>query len=571
MQPRFIAVAALLVLFPTSALAQSAPTKGYALDRFEPAERGGDWFGAESVTQSPAVPVAIGATLDYAHQPLVMRDGDGDEVVDLVRHQMFLHLGAGFTLAENLRLGLNVPIALVNKGEDGTLGGNTYSLNEGAAFGDLRIGGNYRLFGGDRGKVRGALGLTLHLPTGSPSAFTGDDGLRATPAFDLGGDIKSFAYAAGLGWKLHGRGSNFAGEAYGSDLETKLAAGLWVAKRRVLLGPELYLSTPMSDGGDGFFGKRTTPAELIFGGHALLGKAWYAGLGLGPGITRGMGSPELRLLASLEWRAPGRDEDGDRDGDGILDSQDACPRKAGKPSSDPELNGCPPKDRDQDGILDEDDACPDEAGPENEDPKLHGCPLPGDRDNDGIKDSEDACPDEAGPENEDPELNGCPVGDSDGDGIKDADDACPKEPGVESDDPAKHGCPLAKVEKGQIVILEQVQFATGSAEILPASDGILQAVKKILTEHPEITKVSIEGHTDNRGGAALNTNLSRARAASVQRWLVANGIDAGRLSSAGYGPDRPLADNDSDAGRQKNRRVEFHIVDTDKGEGSASK
>jgi hypothetical protein len=149
-----------------------------------------------------------------------MRDEDGDEVVDLVRHQMFLHLGAGFTLVKNLRLGLNVPIGLVNKGEDATLGGNEYSLNEGAAFGDLRLGGNYRLFGGDRGKVRGALGLTLHPPTGSPSAFTGDDGVRATPAFDLGGDIQSLAYAAGLGWKIHGRGSNFAGEAYGSDLET---------------------------------------------------------------------------------------------------------------------------------------------------------------------------------------------------------------------------------------------------------------------------------------------------------------------------------------------------------------
>mgnify|MGYP001767809429 FL=1 len=65
--------------------------------------------------------------------------------------------------------------------------------------------------------------------------------------------------------------------------------------------------------------------------------------------------------------------------------------------------------------------------------------------------------------------------------------------------------------------------------------------------------------------------MSRARAASVQRWLVANGIDAGRLSSAGYGPDRPIADNDSDAGRQKNRRVEFHIVETAKGEGNDSK
>lgn len=561
MRIRSLTAALGLLLLPSTAFAQSANTKGFALDRFDPAERGSDWFGAHSLTQSDAMPVAVGATLDYARQPLVMRDGSGDEVVNLVGDQLYLHLGASVTLLDDLSLGVNLPLALVSSGESGTLGADTYSLDEGAALGDLRLGGNYRLFGGPRDEVRGAFGLQLQLPTGSTAAFTGDGGVRATPSLLVAGDIGVFGYGASLGWKIHGRSSNFADEAYGSDLEARLAAGVWVLDRRVLLGPELYASTPVSDGGDGLFAQRTTPVELVLGAHAVLSRAWYAGLGVGPGLTRGMGSPEVRVLASLEWRPPAKRRDGDRDGDGILDQDDACPRKAGIASQDPARHGCPPKDRDGDGLFDQDDACPTEAGPPHDDPKRNGCPSATDRDGDGIPDPEDACPEEPGKSAEDPQRHGCPgVEDDDGDGILNAADDCPQEPGVESQEPGQHGCPIAKVEGGQIVILEQVQFATGSAEILPASDPVLRAVLKVLEEHPEITKLSVEGHTDNRGGDALNTTLSRQRAASVQRWLTQHGIAGSRLTSAGYGPDKPIADNGTDAGRQQNRRVEFHIV-----------
>lgn len=72
--------------------------------------------------------------------------------------------------------------------------------------------------------------------------------------------------------------------------------------------------------------------------------------------------------------------------------------------------------------------------------------------------------------------------------------------------------------------------------------------------------MSIEGHTDNRGGAAYNHGLSQKRAASVVKWLVSHGIEAGRLTSVGYGQERPLDSNATDEGRQNNRRVEFHIV-----------
>ena len=165
---------------------------------------------------------------------------------------------------------------------------------------------------------------------------------------------------------------------------------------------------------------------------------------------------------------------------------------------------------------------------------------------------------------DDPKTNGCPPPppDRDGDGILDAEDACPDAAGPKSDDPKQNGCPAARIEAGEIKILQQVKFKTASARILPESDAILTAVADILKEHPEITKVRVEGHTDNRGGAAYNQGLSRQRAASVVKWLTGHGIDRARLASQGFGDTRPIEPNATEEGRRNNRRVEFHIEQT---------
>ncbi|HXK20400.1 MAG TPA: OmpA family protein, partial [Polyangiaceae bacterium] len=106
---------------------------------------------------------------------------------------------------------------------------------------------------------------------------------------------------------------------------------------------------------------------------------------------------------------------------------------------------------------------------------------------------------------------------------------------------------------------EQVQFAYNSAQILKASDFILAAVAKILSENPQIKGVRVEGHTDNKGGDAFNKRLSQKRAESVSAWLAKHGIDKSRLSASGFGKERPIDSNDTDEGRANNRRVEFHI------------
>lgn len=274
--------------------------------------------------------------------------------------------------------------------------------------------------------------------------------------------------------------------------------------------------------------------------------------------------------------------DGDKDGDGVLDRDDRCPEVAG----DPNERGCPLPDLDADGLRPPEDRCPKTAGPrENAGcpdvdtdadsvvDRLDPCPQqPGpvenkgcpdtDADGDSVADRLDRCPSQFGPANK----SGCPEPDVDGDGVSDARDVCPDKPetlnGFEDDD----GCPdagkvLVVVTKERIEIKEQVFFATGKAKIQRVSFKLLATVAKALVLHPEIRLVRVEGHTDSVGGRPQNLKLSKARATSIRKHLIeVNGIEPERLEAEGFGPDRPIADNGTAAGRALNRRVEFVIV-----------
>jgi outer membrane protein OmpA-like peptidoglycan-associated protein len=178
-----------------------------------------------------------------------------------------------------------------------------------------------------------------------------------------------------------------------------------------------------------------------------------------------------------------------------------------------------------------------------------------DTDGDGVPDNIDQCPTVPGPK----ENNGCPYGDRDHDGIPDNLDLCPDVPGV----PEEHGCPrkytLVVVKNDQIVIKQQVHFATNKWVILPDSFALLGEVALVMKDNPQM-RVLVEGHTDSTGSLKKNMTLSQKRAASVMEFLVNQGIDPNRLESKGMGPTRPLASNSNSVGRQQNRRVEFHIL-----------
>ena len=227
----------------------------------------------------------------------------------------------------------------------------------------------------------------------------------------------------------------------------------------------------------------------------------------------------------------------DTDGDGIVDSKDKCPTVAGTAKYD----GCPVPDRDGDGINDENDKCPDVKGLA----KYNGCPVP-DRDKDGIADDEDKCPDVPGVAR----YQGCPIPDKDNDGVNDEEDKCPNEPGTK----ANNGCPEIQAKISELA--KSVYFTTGGAIVTFKAYKPLNEVTDILKKYPT-TALSVEGHTDNTGSAAVNKILSQKRAESIKAYFVKQGIDAGRITATGYGSEQPIGDNKTAEGRAQNRRVEM--------------
>ncbi len=558
------------------ARAQTEPTQGFSLNRFEPAERGSEWFAADTMDFRGKARPAIGATFDWGHKPLVVYNPDGSERTALVQNQVFVHIGAAFVLSERIRFGFNLPVAVYQQGTAASVQGvGPIPGASGTAVGDLRLGATARLIGMYGDPITVGLGVWAFLPTGDSAKYTSDGSVRLLPHFVFAGDISSLAYSARVGPNLRFADRQFVNSPVGTELSFQLAAGLRLVDKKLLIGPELWGSTVVASDTNGdsvAFKRATTPLELVGGMHYTAGDFRF-GVGAGSGLTRGYGTPQVRVLASIEW-IPAISEEAapvvvapppppapvDTDKDGILDKDDACKDIPGIKQDDPSKNGCPP-DKDGDGIYDADDACPNTAGIKSDDPKKNGCPP--DKDDDGILDADDACIDVPGIKHEDPKKNGCPS-DKDGDGILDTQDACPEVPGPANADPKKNGCPTVAVVGDQIKIWEKVKFKTGSAVIEKESDELIGKIATVLVDHPEITKVRVEGHTDNKGQKGANKTLSKSRAQSVVNALVKKGVDKKRLFAEGYGQDNPIDTNDTDEGRANNRRVEFHIVPTAK-------
>jgi outer membrane protein OmpA-like peptidoglycan-associated protein len=238
----------------------------------------------------------------------------------------------------------------------------------------------------------------------------------------------------------------------------------------------------------------------------------------------------------------------DEDKDTIEDSRDACPKEFGLAAQ----NGCPVQDQDKDGVGEEEDACPTQPGPADN----RGCPVK-DIDKDGIDNDQDACPNEPGPL----ERQGCPEEDGDKDGVPNRVDSCANEPGPESN----LGCPqqempLVAIAPRLLELRGKVVFEASQARIQQRSFEVLDWVAKVIREHPEIVRVVVGAHTDDRGFADQNRRLTQQRAEAVVRYLVGKGVSEARLEARGYGSERPIDSNATSIGRENNRRVEFLII-----------
>ncbi|MFO0749886.1 MAG: OmpA family protein, partial [Myxococcota bacterium] len=151
--------------------------------------------------------------------------------------------------------------------------------------------------------------------------------------------------------------------------------------------------------------------------------------------------------------------------------------------------------------------------------------------------------------------DGCPEPDNDGDGILDVDDQCP--------DDKDNKCRVKVIGKCEIQILDQVFFKYDKDEIdEKKSAPILDEVGKVLVANKWINLVEVQGHTDSDGPDAYNLDLSQRRSAAVMNYLATKtGVEASRLQAKGYGETKPLESNKTPAGRAKNRRVQFFILD----------
>ncbi len=231
----------------------------------------------------------------------------------------------------------------------------------------------------------------------------------------------------------------------------------------------------------------------------------------------------------------------DSDKDGLMDDDDECPADSGLI----EFMGCP--DMEKDGVPDKFDRCPKHAGSLSK----KGCP---DKDNDQLPDIDDACPGEAGPK----ENKGCPYTDSDKDGLLDKDDECPETPGK----PENKGCPEIKQEEKKIIeeAFSSLEFASGKEIIKPSSYPSLNALAKLMKEHSKDWKLKLSGHTDNQGSPESNLVLSEHRVNAVKNYLVKKGVKTESVMTEWFGQTKPISANDTEKGRQKNRRVEMKIL-----------
>jgi OOP family OmpA-OmpF porin len=449
---------------------------------------------------------SVGLQLDYARGLLDLRLGSEHD--QLLRSRLSAHLFAGYAFPR-AEVGVHLPLVLSQRAdfsllENQGVTGPLVDRVATTALGDLRVFGKLAILSQGKAPLGLAVLLDVRLPTGNQKAFAGD-GLSAVPGLVLTRTSGRLRLDAQLGYAIRGQGQYaqlVVHDGFTGGLGASVSMPGFGPVKGTRLMAEILGGWPRGyhAGSDRY----RAPLSTRAGVRAFLPACWSVDVGAGTGLGEaGYGRESWRVFAGVRWTC-------------------ARAEPPQKPAPEPESSAAShPPDRDGDGVPDDQDLCPDQPGS----PEMDGCP---DRDGDFIPDPQDRCPDEPGPA----ENDGCPV----------------------------QG-PVVELETERISLKDSIHFDTDKATIKPESDPVLDAIATLLRDHPELRRVRVEGHTDNRGTAPYNKDLSLRRARSVVRALVDRGIASERLVYEGYGFDRPVADNGTALGRAKNRRVEFLILE----------
>lgn len=557
-----------------------------------------------------------GGLLEYAKEPLVLYEYQGDQLVSeapVLDDLLAANLSAGFAVHDRVRLDLGLPLYLSSSGADGR--------PQGFAPGDLHVAAFVALLRPAEGEVPGAgLGLVpfVDVPTGAEAEYLGQSG--------PGGGVKLSG-----GWA--GREVSMGLEV-GASFEPAIEVGNLRGADRLLLGgnvgflldPSLGLNAELHAGLPFATNEELgtdAPAEVLVSLRKRMDSGAHLSMGAATAVSTGASAADFRVfLGGGFGSAPGPR---DRDRDGIADSLDRCPELPETVNRRADDDGCPDT-LSAVAVRVTRDGAPVEGA------ALHVRGPGGERDvtsgaapyvfdtNAGEAWSFDAsagaclrgtAATTAGDGRTEVSVELRPargatatfvVVDGAGQVLPEAkttwsgaDPACvstepgaagvaqPAAPGsytvqvsapghkpktVElslaagdtkelrvSLDPAR-----AAIVGSQIVINTPIFFDVGKDSIRADSVPVLEDVLEILRKHPEITKIEIAGHTDSEGGEAANLSLSQRRVESVRRWFIQRGVEPDRMVAKGYGETQPIDTNATEDGRARNRRVEFNIV-----------
>jgi OmpA-OmpF porin, OOP family len=545
-RPKPWLVSLALLLSPLTAGAQARPSaipssNGDGMDThlFRPALDSRGLISVNGVDVLPAGRISVGLTMDYGRGLLRVADV-GQKSTALVRDSFTGTFAFDYGIADRAVVGISAPALLMSGDpQPGTAGWGPQALDA-QSIGHVALHAKLKLT-----RAGSGLGVAVATQVGVPVSDAprdagADPSLWYWPTMIFEkrfGAEEQLRVAANIGYRGHsastttlaladGRVRDGSRLTYGAGASLRVADALDVVV-------ETYGSYLTSDSD-----AAVKPSNEALGGlKVFVDKSSHLLIAAGPRYTSGFEAADLRGVIGFVFEPPAYDSDGD----GVPDGEDACPNTPGIRSSDPAKNGCP-LDTDDDGIPDTEDACPLVKGPRTGNPRTNGCPPipdrpvtpppPGDRDIDGVPDTEDACPDHAGPRHP---------------------------------DPARNGCPDVLIGDTIITVFDKILFKTGSAEILPESNPILDKVAKALVEHPELVLIEVAGHADERGSEKLNLSLTQARVDSVMVALVARNVDRARLRAKGYGYYCPRDEGHDEQAWSKNRRVEFVILKTTRG------
>jgi uncharacterized repeat protein (TIGR01451 family)/MYXO-CTERM domain-containing protein len=585
-----LGLALIAVVAPRTAHAQVKEPANFGVERFQLSSDRDGMFSVESgeVVGHNALTVSLWA--GYANDPLVVYQGDHDHRVgSLVANRVDGSLSVSYQPSRWIGLALDLPL-VIYQNRPATSGISTQNLDGLNNFGtsDLRISPKLALLHQADHGVSLALIPTVNVPTRSDGgAYLDDRGFAFIPELALSRHWTGWHFGLNAGYHMRHR-ATFLNQTVDDELFASAALGYQLADRG---GPPLAIDVTISGATEArkpFDHFNENALETLAGLTYDLASTVQIFGGAGLGLEKGYGIPDWRALAGLRLGFGGHAPPApppvlDRDGDGIVDSEDKCPDQPEDKDGFEDQDGCPDPDNDKDGVLDKDDRCINTPGLA----ALAGCP---DTDGDGIADLDDKCPTQAEDKDGFEDSDGCPDPDNDKDGVVDTEDACPMEPGPV----ANHGCPdkdrdgdgivdrldncpdekgpaenngcpkkqLVKITEDNLEILDSVYFKTDRAEILPRSFALLDNVVAVLKAHDKL-HIQVEGHTDSQGKPEYNKQLSQRRADSVVQYLVKKGISIDRLTSVGFGQDKPIADNKTAEGRAQNRRVVFTVIGDD--------